>query len=360
MTSVSKQSSRNLRIFLPEDLTDHQSPTNCWVSLNGKVYDVSSFISDHPGGDALILKYAGHDIGQAMEDPNEHAHSQSAYDLLEEFQVGVIGNPETILDPNLKISDDFKPTDTEVTSDYDRNHFLDLSQPLIPQMWNSNFSKNFYLQQVHQPRHLSQPALLFRPWYLEMFTRTSWYVVPLIWLPISVAIFTRALQQAVDLGNTLPQSWSKVLLCFFLGNLIWTLLEYTLHRFLFHVDNFLPDRPVFLTLHFLLHGVHHYLPMDRLRLVMPPLLFAILSYPFTRLAHLIFPAAYANGIISGAFVFYVLYDCMHYALHHTQLPKYIKQMKIYHMAHHFKDADLGFGVTSKIWDYVFGTVLPTK
>jgi len=51
--------------------------------------------------------------------------------------------------------------------------------------------------------------------------------------------------------------------CFALGVVIWTLLEYTLHRFLFHVDEWLPDHPAFLTLHFLLHGVHHYLPMDR-------------------------------------------------------------------------------------------------
>lgn len=91
--------------------------------------------------------------------------------------------------------------------------------------------------------------------------------------------------------------------------------------------------------------------MDRLRLVMPPLLFGVLQAPFTRLAHKVFPPAYANGIISGAFAFCpsrlsflasfdltclsspdVLYDIGHYALHHTKLPKYIKSMKVYHMA----------------------------
>jgi hypothetical protein len=36
-----------------------------------------------------------------------------------------------------------------------------------------------------------------------------------------------------------------------------------LHRFLFHIDEMLPDRPIFLVLHFLLHGIHHYMPMDR-------------------------------------------------------------------------------------------------
>lgn len=49
----------------------------------------------------------------------------------------------------------------------------------------------------------------------------------------------------------------------------------------------------------------------------------------------------------------------HYALHHTRLPAYLREMKRYHLAHHYKNFELGFGVTSKIWDYVFGTVLPT-
>jgi len=126
------------------------------------------------------------------------------------------------------------------------------------------------------------------------------------------------------------------MICFFIGNVIWTILEYTLHRFLFHVDHYLPDANWAMLLHFLLHGVHHYLPMDRLRLVMPPTLFFALETPFTKLAHSIFPAQIANGIIAGAFTFYILYDCMHYALHHTRLPQYMAEMKRYHLAHHYK------------------------
>ncbi len=45
------------------------------------------------------------------------------------------------------------------------------------------------------------------------------------------------------------------------------------------------------------------------------------------------------------------------SLHHTRLPSYVRDMKKYHLAHHYKNFDLGFGVTSKIWDYVFNTVL---
>ncbi|POW18819.1 hypothetical protein PSHT_05408 [Puccinia striiformis] len=326
-----KQRSQPLRIFLAEDLTKHNSSNDCWVSYQGKVYNISSFLPDHPGGDGLLLQYAGKDIEEAMENPDEHIHSSSAYEMLREFQIGILGTPETILNPNLIIDEDFKPTTTDISKDHLRNQFLDLSKPLIPQMWNCQFSRSFYLQQVHQPRHLSKPARLFGPWYLEISMMDS--LVLLLGLLIYLASFS-----VISLDFTRIHTPS----------------------FPVHIDDVLPDKPFFLLLHFLLHGVHHYLPMDRLRLVMPPILFAALSHPFTRLAYVLFPVPYANAIISGAFTFYVLYDCTHYALHHTQLPKYLKEMKIYHMAHHFKDADLGFGVTSKIWDYAFGTVLTTR
>lgn len=121
---------------------------------------------------------------------------------------------------------------------------------------------------------------------LQVFTLTSWYVVPIFWLPIATFLFFRsAAQFSAVPGAFLPVlktnpldtlatlnpvtnsiseiAYARTFACFLTGNIIWTLLEYTLHRFLFHIDAWLPDKPVFLTIHFLLHGVHHYLPMDR-------------------------------------------------------------------------------------------------
>lgn len=109
-------------------------------------------------------------------------------------------------------------------------------------------------------------------------TRTVWFVVPLFWGPIVIYLFLRSIFQFTSpLPNffvqpTLPlhklttvpsDSVAKTVVCFFVGNIIWTILEYTLHRFLFHIDDWLPDRPSFLTLHFMMHGIHHYMPMDR-------------------------------------------------------------------------------------------------
>ena len=82
----------------------------------------------------------------------------------------------------------------------------------------------------------------------------------------------------------------------------------------------MPDNRFCITLHFLLHGIHHYLPMDRYRLVMPPTLFVVLAAPFWKLAHAVFfynwygaVAAYSGGIFG-----YICYDMTHYFLHHRK------------------------------------------
>jgi 4-hydroxysphinganine ceramide fatty acyl 2-hydroxylase len=155
-----------------------------------------------------------------------------------------------------------------------------------------------------------------------------------------------------------------------------------MHRFLFHVDEWLPDNRWFLTVHFLLHGVHHYLPTDRylpatvykfnsrLRLVMPPTLFVALAYPWYKLARAIFPYHVALAIYSGGIAGYITYDLTHYFLHHrkyvaafctslmSSLPSFWRELKRYHLAHHYKNFELGYGVTSKFWDLIFGNLVP--
>ena len=92
MSSVNKR----IKIYALEDVQSHK--TSCWVYRGKKVYDVSTFLPDHPGGDDLILKYAGQSIDQAMKNPEEHEHSDSAYDMLEEYLIGRLGNQAAIVD----------------------------------------------------------------------------------------------------------------------------------------------------------------------------------------------------------------------------------------------------------------------
>ena len=90
--------SKRIRIFTEEDVAKHSNTVSCWVTRDGKVYDVTTFLADHPGGDDLILNWAGKDIGAVMKDPVEHEHSDSAYDMLEEFVIGRLGAGENIVD----------------------------------------------------------------------------------------------------------------------------------------------------------------------------------------------------------------------------------------------------------------------
>lgn len=340
----------------------HSSAKDCWVTYKNKVYDVTEFLDQHPGGDDVILEYAGKAIDEIMADPVSHEHSEAAYDMMSDFLIGTVSD-KGLNDEDIAEVDSFRPQETDSRADLAKNKFLDLDQPLIPQMWRANFTKEFYLEQVHIPRHRKEPARLMPYSFLEMFTLTPWYVVPMLWLPQSAAYFHKSATQFPALVQNAPVALATApptalaFVCYAFGVLLWTFLEYLFHRFLFHMDEMLPEGQVYYLLHFLLHGIHHFLPMDRYRLVMPPVMFAALSTPMVFLAHAVFPAAIANGIIAGSFSMYVVYDTMHYALHHTKLPSYLREMKRYHIEHHYKNYDLGFGVTSKIWDYVFRTVL---
>ncbi|THU91749.1 hypothetical protein K435DRAFT_968000 [Dendrothele bispora CBS 962.96] len=50
-----------------QQVAEHNNPSSCWVIINNQVYDVSDFLSEHPGGSSIILKYAGRDATLAYE-----------------------------------------------------------------------------------------------------------------------------------------------------------------------------------------------------------------------------------------------------------------------------------------------------
>jgi len=91
---------------------------------------------------------------------------------------------------------------------------------------------------------------------------------------------------------------------------------------------------------------------------MPPIVSIPLALVFCGLFFVVFgrvaPAAFA-GFLCG----YLFYDMVHYATHHFSMKRGLwLWLKKYHMRHHYDDDHVGYGVSSPLWDYVFGTRAP--
>ncbi|HEV3392761.1 MAG TPA: sterol desaturase family protein [Chthoniobacterales bacterium] len=147
-------------------------------------------------------------------------------------------------------------------------------------------------------------------------------------------------------------SFLTVLGFFVIGVLTWTLLEYLIHRYVFHYQ---PKTRVGKLVHFIMHGVHHDYPNDATRLVMPP----IISVPLAVVFYVVFILTlgrFAPAALAGFGFGYVCYDTIHYATHHFAMNGGVwRWLKQYHLRHHYQDDHAGYGVSSPLWDYVFGT-----
>jgi sterol desaturase/sphingolipid hydroxylase (fatty acid hydroxylase superfamily) len=133
---------------------------------------------------------------------------------------------------------------------------------------------------------------------------------------------------------------------------VWTAAEYLLHRYIFH---FVPKSKWGLRLHFIFHGVHHDYPKDRMRLVMPPsasIPMALILYFFFSLFIKVQTNLFA--FFSGFLIGYLIYDMLHYAMHHYNFKSgLMKKIKQHHMLHHYSDPAKGYGVSSALWDKIF-------
>lgn len=241
---------RTLPTFTRAEVEAHNSASSCYVTIGSKVYDVTDFVDDHPGGGSLIIDYAGKDVEEILKDPTSHPHSEAAYEVLDDSLVGFVVNEKspatngsakpangtaTSQDANyvhprtgMSCEEDLSK-DTDYTQDFKKHKFLDLSRPLFLQVWNGGFSKAFYLDQVHRPRHYKggESAPLFGN-FLEPLTKTPWWIVPSLWLPF-VAYGTYIASQGLHNPFVLGGYWV-------FGVFFWTFVEYCLHRFLFHLD----------------------------------------------------------------------------------------------------------------------------
>jgi dihydroceramide fatty acyl 2-hydroxylase len=192
---------------------------------------------------------------------------------------------------------------------------------------------------------LSASPPLFRNRLLDFFSRIHPVVPAIIYLPAVAGLFV--------LGARDGQGAVMLILLALGGFALWTFTEYWLHRKLFHWK---PDHPIGRRLHFVIHGVHHDHPNDRLRLVMPPAASIPLALLFFGAFYLVAGLPTAYPLFAGFLLGYLAYDYTHYYLHHF-VPKsqFGKRLREHHMRHHFQDHRYGYGVSTPIWDVVFRT-----
>jgi sterol desaturase/sphingolipid hydroxylase (fatty acid hydroxylase superfamily) len=180
----------------------------------------------------------------------------------------------------------------------------------------------------------------FRSDFLEKFSRCHGLVPLVVYLPI----IGWCLWASRGLG-------AGPLVAFVAAGLfVWTLAEYWLHRLVFHFERW-PR------LHYFIHGIHHMFPNDRGRVVMPPAASALPALAFWSIAWLVLGTDRALPAYAGFAIGYLWYDMTHFWTHvarpRTAWGRFLRR---HHMLHHFKDHSVRFGVSTPLWDVVFGTL----
>lgn len=195
--------------------------------------------------------------------------------------------------------------------------------------------------------HTDQNSIrLFKNPAMESLTHVHPIVPLLVWAPVALFLLWRS----VIVKQLNP---GMLLLVAIAGLLVWTLMEYLLHRFVFHY----PARGrIGKWLVFLFHGVHHDAPQDPTRLVMPPAGAIIIMAMLWGLFSLLIPSPWLEPFVAFFIIGYLCYDYIHYATHHFGMKSGVfRFLKRYHMLHHYASTNTRYGVSSPLWDIVFGT-----
>jgi sterol desaturase/sphingolipid hydroxylase (fatty acid hydroxylase superfamily) len=205
------------------------------------------------------------------------------------------------------------------------------------------------MESVISPKNKGSRQLFSNP-VLEKLSRTHIAVPLVIFFTYSTvllywSITHTSLSAAVSAGM------------FLLGALSFSWVEYMVHRHVFHMQTYTELRK---KLQYTMHGVHHEFPKDRDRLAMPPLLSVTIATVLL-LVFKVFLGDLVFAFLPGFLVGYAAYLGIHYMVHAYQPPKnFFKYLWINHSVHHYKDGEIVFGVSSPLWDYVYGTMREKK
>ena len=199
------------------------------------------------------------------------------------------------------------------------------------------------------PETQHQSIRLFENDFMESLTHVHPIVPLLFWSPVSAFLIWRSV-----VVSEIPAG--ELALVAVAGLVVWTLSEYCLHRFLFHYP---AKSELGKWLVFLFHGNHHHDPKEKTRLVMPPSGAVPIMAALYLLFGLVLPQQWLEPFCAFFILGYLVYDYIHYATHHFPMKHPVaKYLKLYHLKHHFSGETGRYGVSSPLWDLVFGTYMP--
>ena len=195
-----------------------------------------------------------------------------------------------------------------------------------------------------KPKNVGTDAL-FKSGIMEKMTRTH------ISVPVTMHLIIVGVFIYLSIQRFPPLT---IIGLFFAGWITWTLAEYWVHRWLYHVKT---DNKTLLKIQHMGHGIHHQYPKDPTRLAMPPVPALILISIFFGVFWLIMQQ-YAIAFFPGFLFGYVMYISLHYMQHLFKPPKFkpLNRLWKWHALHHYKYPESkAFGVSTNLWDVVFRT-----
>jgi len=315
------------KVFTLDEVKKHNTEKSAWMVIEGYVHDVTDFLADHPGGKEIVLDHIGTDATNIFIADTVHAHSQTAFSMLARYRIGILDSANVI---------------DRTTDNYKLKQIVDVTKPILPQIPKLG---NQYQPWIHSQCGLTKIIIFDN--FLELFTRWPWYYIFFMWTPFIVYMLSKSVEYI--------SVWQTIMM-FAVGMLSWSIVEYTLHRFVFHVST---DTTMWNYFHFFAHGIHHLTPNDSTRLTFPPTFSGVIGLSLAQLPGVIPYWTGIHAVLAGLSLGFVLYDAAHYYFHHGEakwLPMFLQKAKSSHLDHHYKNDNANYGVTSPLFDWVFGTL----
>ncbi|KAF6155886.1 hypothetical protein GIB67_039217 [Kingdonia uniflora] len=83
-TVIDTSNKKASKLYTRAEVLLHNERSNCWIIIKEKVYDITPYVEEHPGGDA-ILAHAGDDSTEGFFGPQ---HATRVFDMIEDFYIG--------------------------------------------------------------------------------------------------------------------------------------------------------------------------------------------------------------------------------------------------------------------------------